>query len=208
MKKLIIPCAISLFWGSCNNVPEDTKGPLNTDQGAPITAAPIAAPEPEIKTFTTKTGKVIILKEEHPIGMSLSNVTIGFAKDSLQPFFLHDIDPINKVLLGDLDGNGFEEIYIISTSAGSGSGGSIHGFASNRDKSLSIISIPEIGSADLAKGGKYEGYQGHDEINIIDNTLERAFPVKPDKSSKRVIKYKLRQGESGYQLIAISSNLN
>ena len=163
---------------------------------------------PGANTYTTKTGKVISIVEEHPVGMSLSTVKIGFDNDSLAPIVLTDIDPVNKVILGDLDSNGYDEVYIISTAAGSGSYGSIHGFASNNDKSLSAVSIPGIEKSDLAKGGQFEGYEGHDEFFLDVNTLTRTFPVKLADGNKRTIIYTLKKGEASFQLYIASSTVN
>jgi hypothetical protein len=69
-----------------------------------------------------------------------------------------DRDPISDVFTADLDGNGFDEIYIVTTAAGSGSYGTILGFASNKDKSLSMIHFPEVREGDET----FEGYMGHD----------------------------------------------
>jgi len=112
----------------------------------------------------------------------------------------NDVDPISKVLVGDLDANGFDEIYVITTAAGSGSYGNIYGIASNKDKSVSIISIPKVSEEDLKKGGNFEGYEGHDEFEIVENSLSRRFPVKGEGVTMRAINYKLKPGEASYVL--------
>lgn len=75
--------------------------------------------------------------------------------------------------IGDLDGNGFDEFYIITISSGSGSYGNIIAFASNRDKSLSMIYFPTI-----REGGEhFVGYMGHDNFHLSENKLIRSFPI-------------------------------
>ena len=67
------------------------------------------------KEYTTKTGKTIILSETHPVGQSLSTIEIstkGFEYDDAQTY--EDRDPISDVFVADLDGNGFDEIYVIT----------------------------------------------------------------------------------------------
>jgi heat shock protein HslJ len=54
--------------------------------------------------------------------------------------------------------HGFDEIYIVTTAAGSGSYGTMLGFASNKDKSLSMIHFPDVREGDET----FEGYMGHD----------------------------------------------
>jgi hypothetical protein len=112
----------------------------------------------------------------------------------------NDVDPINKVLVGDLDANGFDEVYVITIAAGSGSYGNVYGVASNKDKSVSYITIPKVTEEDMKKGGKFEGYEGHDEFEIVENSLARRFPIKGEGVKMRAINYKLKPGESSYVL--------
>jgi hypothetical protein len=105
--------------------------------------------------------------------------------------------------LADLDGNGFDEIYIITKSAGSGSYGSVLGFASNKDKSLSMINFPEIREGDA----HFQGYMGHDAFRIEGQKLIRIFPVykKGDTNEnptggRRKLVYGLYPGEAMWQL--------
>jgi hypothetical protein len=156
------------------------------------------------KEYRTKTGKTIIISETHPVGRSLSTIRIstkGFEHNYAEVF--ENKDSISNVFIADLDGNGFDEIYIITTSAGSGSYGTVLGFASNKDKSLSMINFPEIrkGNEDL------EGYMGHDTFKIEDRKLIRIFPIynRGDTNSnptggKRMLVYGLYPGEAMWQL--------
>ena len=131
-----------------------------------------ASPDP-LKEYKTKTGKTIIISETHPAGRSLSTIEVrteGFEHNFGEIF--EDRDPISDVFVTDLDGNGFDEIYIITTSAGSGSYGTVLGFASNKDKSLSMIHFPEV-----RKGDEYfDGYMGHDSFKIEGEKLVSIFP--------------------------------
>ncbi len=111
-----------------------------------------------------------------------------------------DVEPINKVLIGDLDANGFDELYIITTSAGSGSYGNVIAIASLSDKSLSQITVPVVEEKEMKKGGNFEGYQGHDEFEIIENSLARRFPIKAPNATMRSINYKLKPGEASFIL--------
>ena len=110
------------------------------------------------KEFKTSTGKKIFVTEKHPNGLSLSTIEIrssGFDYNLDQT--IEDSDPIKEVIITDLDNNGFDELYIITVSSGSGSYGNVLAFASNRDKSLSRINFPEF-----QEGAKiFEGYMGH-----------------------------------------------
>ena len=154
--------------------------------------------------YRTKTGKTIIISETHPVGRSLSTIRIstkGFEHNYAEVF--ENKDPISNVFIADLDGNGFDEIYIITTSVGSGSYGTVLGFASNRDKSLSMINFPEIQEGDE----NFEGYMGHDTFKIEDQKLARIFPIyNPDDTNENPtggtcrLVYGLYAGEAMWQL--------
>jgi hypothetical protein len=156
------------------------------------------------KAYRTKTGKTIIVSESHPKGRSLSTIEIrteGFEHNFGEIF--EDRDPISDVFVTDLDGNGFDEIYIITTSAGSGSYGTVLGFASNKDKSLSMIHFPERRKGDE----HFEGYMGHDFFRIEDGKLLRIFPLynqgdtnENPTGGRRKLIYGLYPGEAMWQL--------
>ena len=165
------------------------------------------------KEYKTKTGKTIIISETHPTGQSLSTIEIS-TKDFEHnyPEIYQDRDPISNVFIADLDGNGFDEIYIITISAGSGSYGTVLGFASNKDKSLSMINFPEIRESDK----NFEGYMGHDTFKIEDQKLVRTFPAynegdtnKDPTGGTRKLVYGLYPGEAMWQLeVEKSETLN
>jgi hypothetical protein len=156
------------------------------------------------KVYRTKTGKTIIVSETHPAGRSLSTIEVrteGFEHNFGKVF--EDRNPISDVFVADLDGNGFDEIYIITTSAGSGSYGMVLGFASNKDKSLSMIHFPERREGDE----HFEGYMGHDSFRIEDGKLLRIFPlynqgdtIENPTGGRRKLVYGLYPGEAMWQL--------
>ena len=157
-----------------------------------------------IKRYITNTGKTIIISETHPVGQSLSTIRINTRdlKYNYSETFT-DRDPVSDVFIADLDNNGFDEIYIITTSAGSGSYGTVLGFASNNDKSLSMINFPDVDSTNKV----FEGYMGHDSFFIENDKLVRTFPVynKEDTNQnptggKRKLIYGLYPGEAMWQL--------
>ncbi|MDH3828760.1 MAG: hypothetical protein OET21_15165, partial [Desulfobacterales bacterium] len=165
------------------------------------------------KKYKTKTGKTIIISVTHPVGQSLSTIEIT-TKDFEHnyPERYEDMDSISDVFLADLDGNGFDEIYIITTSVGSGSYGTVLGFASNKDKSLSMINFPEIQEGDE----NFEGYMGHDTFKIENQKLVRIFPIynkgdtnKNPTGGTRKLVYGLYLGEAMWQLkVEKSETLN
>jgi hypothetical protein len=105
--------------------------------------------------------------------------------------------------IGDLDANGFPEVYVFVTSAGSGSYGSLVAYVVNNGKSMTPIYLPPI--TDDAKASK--GYMGHDEFAVLENVLGRRFPIykegdtNADPSGKtRQLQYKLKAGEASWLL--------
>ena len=214
MKKKIIRIVIfvfiilSLLW-NCGEAPKKENDPAT--QISPIQVKDDSSDA--FREFKTKTGKTIIISVTHPVGQSLSTIEVrtrDFEHDYQEIY--RDRDPISDIFIDDLDGNGFDEIYIITTSAGSGSYGTVLGFASNKDKSLSMINFPK-----LQKGNEhFEGYMGHDTFKKENQKLVRAFPIynkgdtqqNPTGGTRKLI-YGLYPGEAIWQLkIEKSETLN
>lgn len=159
----------------------------------------------EFKTKTGKTFQIIVNKN----GESTANIFVvgtGFenTKDTLK---FKDSDPFEQALLADLDGDGFEELYIFTRAAGSGSYLNILGVASNKDKSFTQINVQKIEEADMKAGKNFEGYMGHDKITAEKDALVLEFPVYKEKDAKdkptggkRKVFYKLSSGEAAFQL--------
>jgi len=105
--------------------------------------------------------------------------------------------------LADLDGNGWPEIYVYVSSAGSGSYGSLTAYAVNNGKSLSSIYLPPLDQSP----GVTEGYMGHDEFAVVENHLVRRFPMYQANDTNanptggtRQLQYRLQAGEAGWVL--------
>ncbi|HWS00067.1 MAG TPA: PliI family lysozyme inhibitor of I-type lysozyme [Prolixibacteraceae bacterium] len=101
--------------------------------------------------------------------------------------------------IADLNGDGFPEILVFTTSAGSGSYGDVIGYSVNNGKSMSRISFPSL--ADNPEASK--GYMGHDQFRVAENRLFRQFrtykpgDVNATPTGKiRQIQYLLKEGES------------
>ena len=158
--------------------------------------------------FKTATGKTIIVNEKHQHRESLTSITIetnGFENDDTIDFV--DIDPVSFIQLADLDQNGFDELYIITQAAGSGSYLNMIGYASNNDMSFTPIYFPELNNADFEKGGLFEGYMGHDSFFFQEDKLVRKFPIYLENDTnnnptggEKEISYLLIQSEATWQL--------
>ena len=125
------------------------------------------------KEYLTKSGKTFLILQDTSLGASVSKVQIilrGFS-DLEYRINLGAIDPVQDVLQSDLDGNGYEELFIITQSAGSGSYGTLYGFVSIEDTMVSRIEfIPSSAKSDY-------NYMGHDAFSIEDNYLIHTFPL-------------------------------
>lgn len=124
-------------------------------------------------------------------------------KEDKKPAEIEIEGTVSGAEIGDLDSNGFPEVYVYVTSAGSGSYGSLVAYAVNNGKSMTPIYLPPI--TDDAKASK--GYMGHDEFAVLENVLGRRFPIynEGDTNSKpsgktRQLQYKLVPGEAGWVL--------
>jgi DNA-binding protein YbaB len=204
MKKLILTMMVVAVFISCGEkekeaAKKDVKKVEKTVEKAEKKAEDLT------KEYKTKTGKTFVVTKSGE--GSLQTITItpkGF--DSNEAIVLTDVDPLGKVFLADLNNDGFEEIYVVTNSAGSGSGATLYAYSSNKDKSVTQINIPEITENDLK--GIYKGYMGHDTFYVKDGKLYREFPVYKDGDSnanptggKKVLEYKLVPGEAAWQLV-------
>ncbi|ESU28780.1 hypothetical protein FLJC2902T_13770 [Flavobacterium limnosediminis JC2902] len=149
------------------------------------------------------------------IGFDISSTGRGSLQQlTIQPYGLKtDNKKIRMVVDGtvtnaeisDLDSDGFPEILIYTTSAGSGSYGNVIGYSVNNGKSLSQIYFPTI--SDNPKANK--GYMGHDEFSIAEKKLIQRFKTynEEDPNSNptgniRTIHYKLEKGEASKKFVA------
>lgn len=126
-----------------------------------------------------------------PSGLSVSNEAL-----------CHDITGYTVVNaeIGDLNLDSYPEVFVYLTSDGSGSYGKLIGYSVNNGKSVSQVYLPEISENNEVN----QGYMGHDEMAIVENTFCQRFPIYKDGDSNasptggtRQIQYKLVDGESG-----------
>ena len=208
MKRFFVSMIMLAVLASCGN----------KDKAAEKKEAPKADPKTEVvkkessnkegvtKEFETKSGKVFLVTEEKP-SASISKITItpkGFS-ESNNPIELGETDPFDYALVADVNGDGFDEIYVITRGAGSGSYAKIYGVSSNRDKSATPIYVPELSDDDFVK--LFPGYMGHDTFYVEGDKLMRKYPVYKKEDSQnnptggeRVLEYVLKPGEASWIL--------
>ena len=110
---------------------------------------------------------------------------------------------ITSIEVEDLDANGYPEVYVYVTSVGSGSYGSLIAYASNRNRSITPISLPQLEDDPAAA----KGYMGHDRLAVGEGALMRNFPIYKEGDTNaaptggtRQVQYHLQAGEAGWQL--------
>jgi hypothetical protein len=155
--------------------------------------------------------KVLTLQN---IGFDVSTSGKGSIQQlTIQPFGLKiDNSKITKEIEGlvsnaeieDLNSDGFPELLIYTTSAGSGSYGNVIGYSVNAGKSISEIYFPPISNNPKAN----KRYMGHDEFAIVETSLVQRFKTykEGDTNSNptgniRQIHYKLKDGEASRKFI-------
>ena len=104
--------------------------------------------------------------------------------------------------VGDLDNNRFPELYIYSTSDGSGSFGRVYAWQFLPDRKVDITPANWRSPA-------LNGYMGHDSLWIERDILCRKFPAYQSGDANaepsggfQMIRYKLQPAGSGFSLMA------
>ena len=200
MKNLILTLIILTLLTAC-----DQKKPVEKTE-VQEQKTDLKVVEVNEKEYKTNSGKIFIVKEEKT-SASLSKISItpkGFenSKDVIQ---MEESDPFDYALVADINKDGFDELYIITRGAGSGSYANIYGFASNKDKSVSPIYVPELSDDDFV--AIFQGYMGHDKFYTEGNKLLRKYPVykKEDSNNNptggdKILEYQLIMGEASWIL--------
>lgn len=163
---LIKATLLSIIFISCNHkkgVPSLNIGYLNS----PTTEVAINEQSLHTDTFTTKTGKILTVEQlclaNHRCDITI--VTHGLCKDSIVK--ISRSWPIKKILLRDIDKNGYDEMYIFTQNLVKEI--SLIAYSTNNDVQITTMEIPAF---------KREGtYKGMDSFYFNNSQLMRAYPV-------------------------------
>jgi hypothetical protein len=198
MKKQLIPLTIVCVMLSCGKKTElkETATPSDT----------IVAKEIKADTVPTFTKELSLNNISFKILVTGNQMTItpsGLSIDN-NPIVREIEGTVTNAEIGDLNSDTFPELFVYTTSEGSGSYGKAYGFSVNNGKSVSDISIPNI--TDDPKLSK--GYMGHDDFAIVEGILAQRFRLynEGDTNSNptgktRQIQYKMRDGEASRKLV-------
>lgn len=193
---------------SCKQEKTDPSSENQSNRSLDSTIDETHSSDTKKTVFKTSTGKSISL-----IAFKKSNSVHDFAivtmdfPNSNDSLLIKDSDPFHDAVVKDLDQNGYDELYIITRSIGSGSYATIFGFASNQDLSLTSIYVPQISENDIQFGKPFHGYMGHDSIYFNDNRLYRKFPIYKEDDANccptggdKILRYHLKAGEASWKL--------
>lgn len=159
-----------LFFASCYSNSKEESVPIEIYDHT----TPNLLPALETISVFTKSKKEFVITEDET-SASISDISvIGNGFDGFNdPIILGETDPLENQFIADLDNDGFDELYLITRSVGSGSYAELFGIASLNDKSYTAIKIVQPDSKDAIM----QGYRGHDTYTVTDNVLQRKFPV-------------------------------
>ena len=155
----------------------------------------------------TKFSKVLNLQD---IGFNISSIekdgkntltifTFGLKEHEYNETFNIEGEEVINAEVEDLNSDGSPELFIYTQSVGSGSYGNVYAFSVNNKKSMSQVYFQPT-----AENSKInQGYMGHDEFSIVENTLGQRFPIykEGDTNAKptggtRQVSYRLVEGEA------------
>jgi hypothetical protein len=128
------------------------------------------------RMFTTKTGKTFTITEDHTGSASIGAVKVelkGFKHNTAINF--GEIEPIKDIFLADVDNDGFEELYICTQSAGSGSYARFYGLVSVKDNE--VVKLNFNINKEIEESKSYRGYQGHDAFVFESGLILHKFDV-------------------------------
>ena len=128
----------------------------------------------------------------------------GFS-GSTDTIFFEEIELIDTVLIGDINNDGFEELYIFTRGFFPGAYDHVFGITSVEDISYKEINFYDLKPSDVIEGAVFNGYQGQDVYTLENNSIKRTFPVynpgdfynHPSRGYKTLY-YTLEKTDSGY----------
>jgi hypothetical protein len=171
------------------------------DTAASITplneTAPVAVTTPYRNQLEFQKIKFIITSPQSPAANTFTIAPSGFtlSNDTLT---MDCEGTVVQTEVSDLDGDNWPELLIV-TQSGSDKNGKAYVFSANKNKSMSMVNLPDF-SSDTKN---VAGYAGHDEFAFVESTFSHRFPLyengKP-VNKFRQFQYKLKPGESMKQL--------
>ena len=133
------------------------------------------------------------------VGNTLRIVPAGLQIDN-SPIEMDITGIVTGIEVADLNGDRSPEIYIYVLESGAENRMSLVAFSANKNKSLSGIYLPDLGESK----DNLKGYCGNDQMALAESKFLRRYPHcdknKQPTGKLRQLQYKLKPGESGWQL--------
>lgn len=181
---------------SCSSPTSKTEQESNIKKDSVI-ATLQPAPENTFDTsFSYKRYKFKITATGDSTGSTVTLIPSGYISN--QPITEKIGGIVTGLITGDIDGDDFPEITIISTSQPSAKGEAIM-YSSDRERSIGRVNISSPLSDTI-----FSVYKGHDEFLFVGKNFVRRFPVYIDDqptNKLRHLQFKLVQGKASKQLV-------
>lgn len=203
--KLTFIVSITIFLFSCGNVeklPANEEpaitGEEKSDSSVSAETVPAAAVESYLNQLEYGKIKFIIKSAQSttanaftvvPTGLTISNDSITMDAEGI----------IIKSEVGDLDGDNSPELLVVAQS-GPDKKGKAYIFSANKNKSISMVSLPDISSDPK----NITGYAGNDEFALVESRFSHRFPLYENGqpiNKTRQFQYKLKPGEAMKKLV-------
>lgn len=203
--KLILIISMTIFFFSCGNV---EKSPANEEPAitgevksdSSVSAETIPAPAVEAYLNQLEFGKIkFTIKSPQsatanaftvvPSGLTISNDSITMDAEGI----------IIKSEVADLDGDNSPELLVVAQS-GPDKKGKAYIFSANKNKSMSMVSLPDFSSDPK----NIKGYAGNDEFALVESRFSHRFPLYENGqplNKTRQFQYKLKPGEAMKKLV-------
>jgi hypothetical protein len=158
-----------------------------------------AEPEPPFDKKESLEGiSFQVFSPNRKTGNSLTVTPSGLENDN-RPITLDIPGIVTNCEIADINVDASPELYVYVFN---GSGTSLYAWSPNKKKSLSQITLAELGES-------AKGYRGGDEYSVVEGIIARRFPIYPNDPAEakptgktRQIQYKLHAGEAGWLLKA------
>lgn len=190
---------------SCNNSGQQTNDQENqTDTVASptattdSTAAKTAMTTPYTSDLEFNKIRFTVTSPQSSTG-NIFTVTPSGYTNSNDPLTMDCEGVVVKSEVADIDGDNAPELLVV-TQIGDDKKGKAYVFSSNKDKSMSMVNLPDF-STDPKNT---MGYAGLDDFALVENSFLHRFPLYENgqpTNKTRQFQYKLKPGEAMKQLV-------
>jgi hypothetical protein len=197
--------SIVIFLISCGNAGKETEiveeaktAEKITDTSASTATPPIPAVVPYHNQLEYEKLKFVITSPQSATANTFTIALSGFSMSN-DTMTMDCEGTIIKSEVGELDGDNAPELLVV-TQSGPDKKGKAYVFSANKNKSMSMVSLPDI----FSDPKNTAGYTGQDEFALVESSFTHLFPLyengKP-MNKTRQFQYKLKPGEAMKKLV-------